>query len=72
MTARRTILVRAQSPRLRLALVALALVGVLGLVAGGIVYSREQSKDGMLARLAERATTSADFVSTYVSQQAVR
>jgi signal transduction histidine kinase/DNA-binding response OmpR family regulator len=56
----------------RLALVALALVGVLGLVAGGIAYSREQSKDGILARLAERATTSADFVSTYVAQQAVR
>jgi signal transduction histidine kinase/CheY-like chemotaxis protein/HPt (histidine-containing phosphotransfer) domain-containing protein len=56
----------------RLGLVALALVVVLGLVAGGVEFSRAQSKDGILTRLQERAATSSGFVSTYVSLQAAR
>jgi signal transduction histidine kinase/DNA-binding response OmpR family regulator len=71
-TARATILARAQTPRVRLGLVALALVVVLSLVAGGVVLSRDQAKAGIITRLEARATASADFVSTYVSQQAVR
>ena len=72
LTAKRTIRGRAQTARVRLGLVALALLVVLGLVAGGIVISRGQSRDGILTRFQQRAKISADFASTYVSQQAAR
>jgi hypothetical protein len=72
LSARQTIRARAQTPRVRLGLVVLALIVVLGLVAGGIELSRTHAKDGILTRLQERATSSADFVSTYVSLQAGR
>jgi signal transduction histidine kinase/CheY-like chemotaxis protein/HPt (histidine-containing phosphotransfer) domain-containing protein len=60
------------NPRARLVLVGLALAVVLGLVAGGIELSHQQTKSEILARFRARAVTSAAFVSTYVSQQAVR
>jgi signal transduction histidine kinase/DNA-binding response OmpR family regulator len=61
-----------QAPRVRLAFVAFALVVVLGVVAAGIALSHSQTKNQILTRFQARATSSADFVSTYVTQQAVR
>jgi hypothetical protein len=61
-----------QSARARLVVVAIALVVVLGLVAGGIVVSRQHAKEGILARFQARATSAAGLVSTYVSEQARR
>jgi signal transduction histidine kinase/DNA-binding response OmpR family regulator len=61
-----------ESARRRLSVVAFALVVVLALVAGGIVVSRQDSKNGILVRFQARAASSAGSVSSYVSQQAQR
>ena len=66
------ILTRAQTPRARLGLVALALAVVLGLMAGGIVLTHAQSKNQILRNFDTRAAGSAGFVSTYVAQQGAR
>jgi signal transduction histidine kinase/DNA-binding response OmpR family regulator len=70
--SKRSILTRAQAPRARLGLVAFALALVLGLMAGGIVLTHEQSKNQILRNFHTRAAGSAGFVSTYVAQQGAR
>src|ERR1700677_280051 len=66
------ILTKTQAPRARLGLVALALAVVLGLIAGGIVLTHEQSKNRILRDFDTHAAGSAEFVSTYVAQQGAR
>jgi signal transduction histidine kinase/DNA-binding response OmpR family regulator len=70
--SKRAILTKAQDPRARLGLVALALAVVLGLMAGGIVLTHEQSKNQILRNFHTRAEGSAGFVSTYIAQQGAR
>jgi signal transduction histidine kinase/DNA-binding response OmpR family regulator len=70
--SKRTILTRARAPRARLGLVAAALALVLGLMAGGIVLTHQQSKSRIVHNFHTRAAGSAGFVSTYVAQQGAR
>jgi len=72
LSAKRTIIARAPTPPVRLGLAAVALAAVLGVMATGIVVSYGQTRDQILTRFEARATTSAGFLSTYVSQQASR
>jgi signal transduction histidine kinase/CheY-like chemotaxis protein/HPt (histidine-containing phosphotransfer) domain-containing protein len=61
-----------RAPRAQLAIVGLALFAVLGLIAGGLVVSRDQSQSQTLTRFQERASSSAESVATFVAQQAAR
>jgi signal transduction histidine kinase/HPt (histidine-containing phosphotransfer) domain-containing protein/ActR/RegA family two-component response regulator len=45
---------------------------LLGVIAGGIVMTHEQSKSQLLSRFKARGSSSAGFVSTYLSEQGVR
>lgn len=68
----RAIPIRASTPRLKLGLAALGLAAVLGVIAVGIAVTHAQSRNQILANFSARGKTSADFVSTYLSQQAAR
>jgi len=70
--SRRTLLGATRTPAARLGFVGVALVVLLGVIAGGIVLTHEQSKSQLLARFKARASSSAGFVSTYVSEQGAR
>jgi len=63
---------RASSPRLRVALVAFALLVVLSVIAFGIAVTHAQTKSQILTNYKARGKTSAGFVSTYLSQQEAR
>ena len=53
-------------------LAGIALTVVVGSLAAGIVLTQQGSRSRLLANLGLRGTTSASFVSTYLSQQASR
>jgi diguanylate cyclase (GGDEF)-like protein len=53
-------------------LVAFAIVVVLSTMSIGIVFSRDQSKHQIVTNLKARSTTSAEFVATFLAQQATR
>jgi two-component system, sensor histidine kinase and response regulator len=57
---------------LRVALVAFALLAVLGVIAFGIADTHAQTKNQILANYKVRGKTSAGFVSTFLSQQEAR
>jgi signal transduction histidine kinase/DNA-binding response OmpR family regulator len=67
-----TISVASGESRVRLGVVALALLLMLGLLAGGITWTHQSAKQEIVARFQAKAVTSAGFISTYVSQQAAR
>jgi hypothetical protein len=69
MNKRRHALIKGNSPRLRVALLALALAAGLGVMAAGIAITQQQTRDQILTSFKARGTTSAGFVSTYLSQQ---
>ena len=62
----------ASASRVRLALVALALAIVLGVMAVGIALTHEQAKSQIVTNFKARGKASAEFVSTYLAQQATR
>src|SRR5271155_236928 len=70
--SKRNILTATSASRVRLGLVALGLVAVLGVMAVGIARSHEQTKHQILSSFKLRGKTSAEFVTTYLSQQATR
>jgi diguanylate cyclase (GGDEF)-like protein len=53
-------------------LASVGLVVVLGVLATGIVVSRQHSRSGILTNYRLRGTTSAGFVSAFIAQQAAR
>jgi two-component system, sensor histidine kinase and response regulator len=63
---------RANTSRLRVGLVAFALLVVLSVIAFGIADTHAQTKHQILANFKARGKTSAGFVSTYLSQQETR
>ena len=70
--SKQSILTQASTSRARLGLVAFALMAVLGVMAFGIVVTHEQTKAQIVSSFKLRGKTSAEFVTTYLSQQATR
>jgi two-component system sensor histidine kinase/response regulator len=62
----------ASTSRLRVAVVAVALLVVLSVIAFGIAVTHTQTKNQILTNFKVRGKTSAGFVSTYLTQQEAR
>jgi diguanylate cyclase (GGDEF)-like protein len=70
--SKRAILSRAGRPAVGLTLLAFGLAAMLAVMAVGIDLTHEQTKNRLLTNFKLRGTTSAGFVSTYLTQQVTR